>query len=954
MPVLAPLPNGAFNLRAFHHVRPASPKPSELPLLHPPSALSGVSASSLTPPGARPCAGSFASTSTSPPDSPQRILVAVFWEMAARCSAVNSPSPSSADLAREGASSFGRPTCTSPPAPRLPTRVVDAGPEVQRHDHAVVCCKGALGARAPRTPVARAGPGPTTDLQRPPPTERERAPPGSPPTPKAHIPHPAHPPLGVCMRSRCCQPVACMLARFPAAHLASTLASRERATPHPPHARPSHVPGLQPVLPTTHLANRCLARPGFRAPRICALATAHLLNTEKSQGLRIGEVAPSPERAGSSQTCCTTGRERYPLTLSLPRPLMAVTGRGRWVHPGLILMGALLPASWDRCAEAHKRFKAWCAPRHVRCPCRPSEQAHHSVALESQLATGPAQTKPRPTAPGGACAAIGLRCFPCLVSLGRQSPFFDAIRQNLKVVRGACARGRATCRPSGRTRITWRSSRAAESATRETRNQGAIDFGGERVHAQKGESTAEALCSMLGHAIPSTSMHIREAWGTGTGWHRAYRKRLSTGKLTLYTIFQASSHGQLGSTRAATAAPTLSAVWDLREQPGGGRRPFACGQLGIGVGISVADSRLAAADLGGCVLRDGCTLERRELAIAVVWGPGARGSVTLWPATVCTGAHVAGWAQDTAPLGGSINALDIIRARFGLGLGRGRGCGLQGRLGRVVDGGREAQPHDHTAVGCKGVLGAWASRAPVACACPGAHDAVKLGAVECKQGLPQCVQPGPTAWLPTRSQTAPANMPLLLSTSPTSLASVPSLALPTPPTSPASVSAPAPPSPTTAWKLNGRSLSTLDTSALVGEGIKDLSGPALIVPTPIRKRSPPPAFSVTSCPTLQTQFAGVQGQTPYSLQQQQHQLQAQQQQQQQHQQAQQPTVCMISSPPQLPPSPPALPAGRQPLIPNGGMPPSKGFTGGGLLASATANPTVPSNPPAPTLHATAP
>ncbi|KAI0922881.1 hypothetical protein AcV5_009748 [Taiwanofungus camphoratus] len=159
MPVLAPLPNGAFNLRAFRHVRPASPEPSELPLLHPPSVLSGVLASSLAPPGARPCAGSFASTSTSPPDSPQRISVAAFWEMAARCSAVNSPSPSSADLACEGASSFGRPTCTSPPAPRLPTRVVDAGPEAQRHDHAAVCCKGALGARAPRTPVARAGPG---------------------------------------------------------------------------------------------------------------------------------------------------------------------------------------------------------------------------------------------------------------------------------------------------------------------------------------------------------------------------------------------------------------------------------------------------------------------------------------------------------------------------------------------------------------------------------------------------------------------------------------------------------------------------------------------------------------------------------------------------------------------------------------------------------------------------
>ncbi|KAI0918757.1 hypothetical protein AcV5_002666 [Taiwanofungus camphoratus] len=197
-------------------------------------------------------------------------------------------------------------------------------------------------------------------------------------------------------------------------------------------------------------------------------------------------------------------------------------------------------------------------------------------------------------------------------------------------------------------------------------------------------------------------------------------------------------------------------------------------------------------------------------------------------------------------------------------------------------------------------------------------------------------------------------MPLPLSTSPASLASVPSLASPTPPASPASVSAPAPPSPTTARKPNGRSLSTLDAGALVGEGVKDLSGPAPIVPTPIRERSPPPAFSVTSRPTLQTQFAGVQGQTPYSLQQQQHQLQAQQQQQQQHQQAQQLTVRMISSPPQLLPSPPALPAGRQPLIPNGGMPPSKGFTGGGLLASATANPTVPSNPPAPALRATAP
>ncbi|KAI0931168.1 hypothetical protein AcW2_000110 [Taiwanofungus camphoratus] len=196
--------------------------------------------------------------------------------------------------------------------------------------------------------------------------------------------------------------------------------------------------------------------------------------------------------------------------------------------------------------------------------------------------------------------------------------------------------------------------------------------------------------------------------------------------------------------------------------------------------------------------------------------------------------------------------------------------------------------------------------------------------------------------LPTRSQTAPADTLLPLSASPT------------PPASPASASLPAPPSPTATRKPNGRSLSTPDAGALVGEGVKDFSDPPPIVPTPIRERSPPPAFSVTSRPASQTQFASAQGQSPYSPQQYQYQLQAQQQQQQQQQhqqQAQQPTVRMISSPPQPPPSPPALPAGKQPLIPDGGIPPSKGFTGGGLLASATANPTVPSNPPAPALRA---
>ncbi|KAI0943257.1 hypothetical protein AcW1_002468 [Taiwanofungus camphoratus] len=87
-----------------------------------PPPLSGVSASSLAPPGACPHAGSFASTSTSPPDSPQRISVAAFQEMAAWRSAVNSPSPSLADLAIPlRPARVHVPACTSPAHPHAPT-----------------------------------------------------------------------------------------------------------------------------------------------------------------------------------------------------------------------------------------------------------------------------------------------------------------------------------------------------------------------------------------------------------------------------------------------------------------------------------------------------------------------------------------------------------------------------------------------------------------------------------------------------------------------------------------------------------------------------------------------------------------------------------------------------------------------------------------------------------------
>lgn len=91
--------------------------------------------------------------------------------------------------------------------------------------------------------------------------------------------------------------------------------------------------------------------------------------------------------------------------------------------------------------------------------------------------------------------------------------------------------------------------------------------------------------------------------------------------------------------------------------------------------------------------------------------------------------------------------------------------------------------------------------------------------------------PGPLAH-PKRSQTLPVDA--IVTESPSSSGS------PMPPT----------PSPTRP-KPNGRSYSTPNAY----DGIQDLSDPKPIVPTPIRERSPPPSFSVTSRPTSQLSLA---------------------------------------------------------------------------------------------------
>lgn len=120
-------PDESFSLKSFRHVSPASPSMAELPP-RPPSSLS---TSGLTPP-VRPRGNSIAST-----DSSQRISVAAFREMAARRSAANSPSPTSADLRGDG-SPYLRPPSTftqglsspSPPPPsfRRPKPTSHASP----------------------------------------------------------------------------------------------------------------------------------------------------------------------------------------------------------------------------------------------------------------------------------------------------------------------------------------------------------------------------------------------------------------------------------------------------------------------------------------------------------------------------------------------------------------------------------------------------------------------------------------------------------------------------------------------------------------------------------------------------------------------------------------------------------------------------------------------------------
>ncbi|KAL6307827.1 hypothetical protein BKA93DRAFT_823170 [Sparassis latifolia] len=143
---------------------------------------------------------------------------------------------------------------------------------------------------------------------------------------------------------------------------------------------------------------------------------------------------------------------------------------------------------------------------------------------------------------------------------------------------------------------------------------------------------------------------------------------------------------------------------------------------------------------------------------------------------------------------------------------------------------------------------------------------------------------------PTRSQTAPMDMFA--------------------PSPPSPSSPPDPPTPSSK-KINGRSMSSPSATF---EGIKDLSDPSPIVPTLIRERSPPPAFSVTSRPTSQLSVAS-QSQPPP------------------------PTVRIVQSPPERQPSPlsPSLRSTPEepvrslpaPLIT---LPPSNAFTGGGLLA----------------------
>ncbi|CCM01163.1 uncharacterized protein FIBRA_03211 [Fibroporia radiculosa] len=194
---------------------------------------------------------------------------------------------------------------------------------------------------------------------------------------------------------------------------------------------------------------------------------------------------------------------------------------------------------------------------------------------------------------------------------------------------------------------------------------------------------------------------------------------------------------------------------------------------------------------------------------------------------------------------------------------------------------------------------------------------------------------------PKRSQTVPVDqfLPLSIPTSSTSTS-----------TSTSASAAVSPPSPSKS-KTNGRSMSTPNAF----EGIKDLSDPTPIVPTPIRERSNPPAFSVTSRPTSQLSLGSLSLQIQHSPQQAFYQPQIAASGSGASSsltsaaaappspnvdasiRSASPAVTSVSSPAEMTESR-ASPGPRAPLIPDGGMHPPKGFTGGGLLASPAANP----------------
>ena len=209
---------------------------------------------------------------------------------------------------------------------------------------------------------------------------------------------------------------------------------------------------------------------------------------------------------------------------------------------------------------------------------------------------------------------------------------------------------------------------------------------------------------------------------------------------------------------------------------------------------------------------------------------------------------------------------------------------------------------------------------------------------------------------------------------------------------PSPVSPMPPKSSPTRTKPNGRSYSTSNAY----DGIQDLSDPKPIVPTPIRERSPPPSFSVTSRPTSQLSLAShinfgairseqsPSGQpTSPPLTTAQARLMAartpspgnitSQPQTQSPTELRSPTESLLPRPDSRPrtdsrtdssltsphehnPQRHELPHHEhpKPLIPDHGVPPSKGFTGGGLLATVGPSDAGRSSPASASSNSTAP